>query len=287
MGKIPKAYFIDIDGTLVKGSSKLSIKDKHSIKNAAKEGAYIILSTGRSIQTVWPIWEQITLKNKYTRYVIANNGSAIWDMEGKKMLSENFLDEKTFVDVAEYLYKKGYAFRNSLETNFYCKKNILSKIVSVKKKFKIENDFSKLKYNNDTAKKLGAITSMSKRKVRKISNKLKELFPQLEISITGPGLYIEMNAKGISKGKGAKFLSEKLGFDLKDSVHIGDSMNDFAGFKVVGTKVAMGNGMNLLKKEADIITKSVSKSGVSFAIDELTNNNLKIKTSEKIKQLKL
>lgn len=283
----PKAYFIDIDGTLMKGTKPLHMADKYEIKNAAKRETYIVLSTGRSIQTVWPVWEQIRLKNKYTRYVIANNGSAIWDMEAKKILDEHFLDEETFNELTTYLYKKGYAFRNSLETDFYMKKGFFQKVIELKKGFKIENDLSKLKYNKDTSKKIGTITSFSKRKVKRIAKEIGEKFSQVEISITGPGLYIEINAKGVSKGIGAKFLADKLNFDLKDCVHIGDSMNDFAGFKAVGTGVAMGNGMKQLKKEADFITKPLKKAGVSFAIKELSNKDIKPKPSDKLKKISL
>jgi len=283
----PKAYFIDIDGTLMEGTKKLNIDDEQAIKNVAKEGSYVILSTGRSIQTVWPVWEQIRLKNKYTRYVVCNNGSAIWDMEAKKILDEHFLDKDTFTELSKYLYNKGYAIRNSLESKFYSKKSIVSSILKLKKNFKVENDFSKFEYNKDTSRKMGAITSYSKRKVKKNASIIKKKFPQLEISITGPGLYIEMNAEGISKGVGAKFLSEKLGFNLEEAVHIGDSMNDLAGFKAVGIGVAMGNGMKQLKKEADFITLSLKKSGVSCAINELSQKELKIKPSDRLKKIKL
>ena len=288
MKEKPKAYFIDIDGTLLRGTNKISMNDEFAIKNAAKEDSFIILSTGRSIDTVWPVWDQIRLKvSKYTRYVITNNGSAIWDMEAKKVLDQNFIDEKTFKDASQYLYDKGYAFRNSFDRKFYAKKGLLSKIVKLKKGIKIEHDFSKFKCNDDTSRKLGAITSLSKKKVKRISEVLKEKFPELEIVITGPGLYIEMNKKGITKGTGAKFLSNKLGFDLKDAVHIGDSMNDLAGFKEVGKGIAMGNGMKELKKEANFITKSLSKSGVSFAINELSGKTIKDKPSDHIKKISL
>ena len=47
----PKAYFIDIDGTLLSGHSdkKLNLDDQLALRNALKRGTYIILSTGRSL----------------------------------------------------------------------------------------------------------------------------------------------------------------------------------------------------------------------------------------------
>ncbi|NQX83490.1 MAG: Cof-type HAD-IIB family hydrolase [Mycoplasmataceae bacterium] len=273
MNKNVEAFFIDIDGTLVKGHKniEISLKDKHAIKNAAKEGKYIILSTGRSIEEVKHIWKQINLNIKETSYVIVNNGSAIWNLNSNKMLFEAFIQEKEFKEIFNYVEKNGYAIKNSLEKNFYVKKNLLSKVISKTKiGINIEHDFSKVKYNNKTAKKLGIITSLRKSKVQKIVDELRKLFPHIEIVVSGPGLYIEINKFGITKGTAAKFLSDKLKFDINNSAHIGDSMNDAAGFEVCGVGVVMSNGMKELKSKADFSTKSVRKSGVSLAIKSLS-----------------
>ncbi len=72
----PKAYFIDIDGTLVSGhkDTTLNVDDLHAIKQAIRNETYIILSTGRSLPDLKKIWKQIDDGSEYTRYGIVNNG---------------------------------------------------------------------------------------------------------------------------------------------------------------------------------------------------------------------
>lgn len=271
MNKI-EAFFIDIDGTLIKGHKNiiLSVEDKIAIKSAAKKGKYIILSTGRSIEAAKKIWKQIDLPDTdKTSYIVVNNGSTIWDLHNNKILFEEWIEEEAFNALFKYAEEKGYWIKNSLESIFYVKEKPIYNKISKFTGLKFESDFSKVPYNKDSAKKIGIVTHWSKKTVKKNSEEIKALFPNFEIVISGPGLYIEINKKGITKGNAAKFLSEKLNFDLKNSVHIGDSMNDASGFKECGIGVAMGNGMKDLKKHADFITKKIKKSGVASAIDSL------------------
>jgi len=56
MNNPPKAYFIDIDRTLIHPKDKkIHLDNIQTIKTFAKQKVYIILSTGRSIDRVLPI----------------------------------------------------------------------------------------------------------------------------------------------------------------------------------------------------------------------------------------
>ncbi len=269
----PKAFFIDIDGTLVKNSSHLNLNldDKLSIKRALKNKIYIILSTGRSIDNLIKIWKQFDDGSEYSRYAITNNGSGIWDLKEKKMISENWLDKKDFNNVFNYVKEKGYAIKNSKEPVFYVKKGLLSLVVKLNKTTTVSDDFTKNIYNNESAKKLGIITTFRKKKVAKISNEIQEKFKNVEVSVSGGGLYIEVNKNNVNKGSAIKFLAKHLNINIKETSHIGDSMNDLSAFKVVGISVAMKNGMKELKKYADFITNKQKKSGVSEVLKSFGN----------------
>lgn len=271
--KNPKIYFIDIDRTLVKGhgDSAIHFDDIHAIKTAAKKGVYIILSTGRDIKDIVPIWNQIKIDTEFTSYVIANNGSDIWDLDKNKNLLEVVISKEDFLGIHKYVKKNGYALKNSGESKFYCEKNIIFKLIKkFRKEIILEEDFSLSKYNNNNAKKLGIISSYSKIKVKLIVKELRGMFPNLEIVVSGSGKYIEINKKGISKGTASQFMADKLLLDVKETVHIGDSMNDLSAFKVCGAGVAMNNAMKDLKKEATHFTKAVGKAGVADTIRSFT-----------------
>ncbi len=270
----PKAYFIDIDGTLVSGHKdvNLNLDDLHAMKLAAKKGTYIILSTGRSLPDLQKIWKQIDDGSDFTRYGIVNNGSGIWDLRKNKLLSEDFMDEVSYRQIMDYAKKYDYAVKNSLEKVFYVRKGILSTLLKTFSKTNTVSDkFEDAVYNKQSAKKLGMITRARKHKVARIAKDINTRFPHIDVAISGPGLYIEINKFGVSKGTALEFMANLLEIDVKETVHIGDSMNDAPGFKSAGYGVAMGNSMKELKELSDFITLDRKKSGVANTIKSFGN----------------
>ncbi len=271
----PKAYFIDIDGTLVSGHKdrNLNLDDLQSMKRASRNGTYIILSTGRSLPDLKKIWEQIKDDTEFTAYGVVNNGSGIYNLNTNELLFEDYLDEDTYWDVFKFAKENRYAVKNSLEKVFYVSPGKLSWALKTFSKTNIVSPtFDKAIYNNEAAKKIGMITYPNKSKVKKVKAELVKKFgKKIDVAVSGPGLYIEINKKGVSKGSAIKFLSDKLGFETKETVHIGDSMNDAPGFEVAGYGVAMKNGMKELRELSDYITLDRKKAGVSNAIKSFGN----------------
>ncbi len=265
----PQAYFIDIDGTLVSGhrNHKLNLDDKFAMKNAAKKKTYIILSTGRSLVDIKDVWEQIKDGTEYTAFVVVNNGSGIYNLNTDELLFEDYIDEQTYRSIFDYVKEKRYAIKNSQESIFFSNNKTLSWALSnFSKRNSVSPNFSKAKYNKDSSKKLGIICSHSKKKVAIAAAEIDKKFKEVDVAISGPGLYIEVNKKNVSKGTAIKFLCDHIGIDIKRTVHIGDSMNDAPAFKVAGHGVAMGNGMKELKNVSDFITSKRKDSGVANTI---------------------
>ncbi len=271
----PKAYFIDIDGTLVKGHKdrKLNYDDRITMCSAAKKGTYIILSTGRSLKDLLKIWEQIRVgTSEFTAYGVVNNGSGIYNLNTGEVLFEDYMDEKTYRSVFNYAKEKRWAVKNSQEKIFYVAPSLLASCLKTfSKTTTVLPHFDKAAYNKDSAKKLGIIASASKKKVSKYAETISKKFPKVDVAISGPGLYIEITKKGITKGSAIKFMCEYLDIKQSETVHIGDSMNDAPGFKEAGYGVAMGNSMKELKSVADFITLDRKKSGVANTIKSFGN----------------
>lgn len=264
----PKAYFIDIDGTLLSGHGDkvLKLEDKHALKNAIKRKTYIVLSTGRSLPDAKKVWEQYKDDSEYSAYVIVNNGSAIWDLNNDELLFDEYMDEKTYRGIIEFSFEKKWAVKNSLEKVFWTKSFVYNTAFKFTNKLTTKSNYKDALYLSESARKLGILTWGTKRQVAKCAKMIDDKFPNADVAISGPGLYIEVNKKNVNKGEALKFLANKLEIDLKDTVHIGDSMNDASAFKVAGAGVVMANGMKDLKKMATHTTTSQKKSGVANTI---------------------
>ena len=53
--------------------------------------------------------------------------------------------------------------------------------------------------------------------------------------------------------------------DIKDVVVFGDGENDLVMFKKEWTSIAMGNGVEDLKKKADFVTKDSTDDGIEYS----------------------
>lgn len=71
---------------------------------------------------------------------------------------------------------------------------------------------------------------------------------------------------GSSKADGIRRFCEYIGSDPKDAYAFGDSMNDLEMLKIVGTGIAMGDGAEELKAQADYVTDGVWADGISNAL---------------------
>lgn len=90
-------------------------------------------------------------------------------------------------------------------------------------------------------------------------------FPQLNFYRNTP-FSLDTVKKTVSKGNAVKLLQEKLQLTNIPSYAFGDGPNDVALFEACDIKIAMGNGVSLLKEQADFITKSNTDGGIVHAL---------------------
>ena len=80
--------------------------------------------------------------------------------------------------------------------------------------------------------------------------------------------------KGMTKVKGIELVLNKLTIDKENVVAIGDGENDIDMIKFAKYGIAMSNSTEIVKENADIVTRySNNEDGVYYAIKELLNTN--------------
>lgn len=266
----PTAIFIDIDSTLCTHKNNMIVSEENirALKNAQKQGIYVVLATGRDNTTATPIHKQI-YHNEFGKWMIHSNGSVLEDMKESKKVFEKTLDEEISKNIINFAKVNNYGLKFAQDQYFYLGKMnfgfIMGKLF-YKNKWK---KYSDINFEKISFRKIGILPGLSKKKTKKVDQQIKEKYPNVEVARTGSGYYIEITNKGITKAFGATELSKIMDWNLENCVAIGDSMNDYPLFKVVGYPIAMKNSLPELFEIAKYTTDSDKNDGVAKAIKSL------------------
>ncbi len=112
---------------------------------------------------------------------------------------------------------------------------------------------------NLTATKITAI--IGQEDYRGIADSLRDEF---EIMVHG-GYVMEAVPKGYTKATSIAFLCDYLGVDRADTYAFGDGANDLEMLRFAGTGIAMGNGIDEAKAQADYVTDDIHEDGILHA----------------------
>lgn len=87
-------------------------------------------------------------------------------------------------------------------------------------------------------------------------------------SWTHEGVDIHITHSGATKEHAVTELLQMIGVSKEEAIGVGDANNDVHLFQAVGHKVAMGNGTELLKSQADEVCGPVDEDGLAQIIEK-------------------
>ena len=245
-----KAIILDLDGTLLDDDKKISDATIFFLKKIRKD-IKIIPASARQFWTIKPYLEKLDLLNE-ENYTICFNGSLIVINNGNELFS-SCIDKSVIAEIDDFILD------NNINWTYYLYDNrLLRKDISDIKEFVNENKIYKI---------VGVSTP-------DVINKIRCTLPKCvldNLEVTSSELSrIEFVNKGMTKVKAIEFLLNKLDIDKENVVAIGDGDNDIDMIKYVGYGIAMSNSPEIVKENANIVTKySNNEDGVYYAIKEL------------------
>lgn len=83
--------------------------------------------------------------------------------------------------------------------------------------------------------------------------------------------FVDVLNKNASKADALKFLANRLGISMKQTIAIGDSWNDLEMLEAAGLGVAVANAAEKLKVHADYVTRSERGLGVVEVLEKFVN----------------
>lgn len=280
-----KLIAIDLDGTLLNSYGVITENTKKIIKKVEEQGVNIILASGRPIDSIQAIANEIESK----KYFIAGNGAIVYDIENDEIIYENCLKKQKVLEIIKIceensigysIYTEKEILTTALKYNvlYYHKEN-LKKPEDKKTKISIIQNMEEYIKNDNTSRYL-KITVCDEDKIvfdsiiRKLRN-LKDI-EVLDVShmarktikqgteeIAVEYYYTEISRKNVDKWNAIEFLAKKLEIDSKDIMAIGDNINDKQMIKNAGLGVAMGQSTPVITNVANEVTSSNNEEGVA------------------------
>ena len=286
-----KLIAIDLDGTMLNSYGVVTENTKNAIKRTIQKGIDIIIASGRPIDSIKTIANEIGSKN----YFIAGNGALIYDIQKDENLYENYLNKEKVLEIIKMCEE------NSISYNVYTDKTILAKALKYnvlyyyKENLKkpedkqthiniVENMYDYISKMNEEKFLKITICDENKSVFQSIIKKLNEIenIEVLDVShmsrkviqqgteeIPIEYYYTEISSKNVDKWYAIEYLISKLNIEKEEVITIGDNMNDKKMIEEAGLGIAMGQSSPLIKEVADDITSSNEEDGVATALDKI------------------
>lgn len=269
-----KLITIDVDGTLVTSTKRLTKKTKNSIERAKKAGLYIALASGRPFSGMHKYLRQLDLIGDHY-FSVTQNGAYIHQNDTGKAIIKNCMnaDDLSFVDkrIRPFGLQMSY-----MDSKFFYTRHKLPNIYTALDSIVAKRRLRYMPYDRwPSNKTFGRFLCMGpSRNVKKLQfNVPKELSERFYCVRTERFLF-EVISKNTNKGTGVMLLADKLGFKPEEVMAIGNELNDLPMLEYAGLSIAMANSNENVIKVADYTTKSNNNDGVSFVIDKLLENNM-------------
>ena len=92
--------------------------------------------------------------------------------------------------------------------------------------------------------------------------------------INNKNYWLDIVPLGSNKGDGVLKMCKYLNVPLKDTVRVGDDLNDISMFFDEGLNVCVDNAMFELKQKVGFITKSCAEDGVAYLLENIIEEKL-------------
>lgn len=261
-----KAVFIDIDKTLLNSDKKMTDETQKAIEKAKKNGVQIFMISGRSRMA------SSKFQNISSRYIINSNGADIYDCEKKEAIYQSEMEPK----ICAELYKKAQQENVVIKFDFGLSRAVNKPEFLEDYEVELTEGIDEFLEKNKVIQI--SICSENLEQVENLKKYIQEktcfcVINQFIWEVNGKVMHaIHVNNPTVSKGNAMSGLCRFLKIDLKDTVAIGDKINDISMIKMAGFGVAMGNATEDVKEVADFITATNDEDGVAKVLEKILVN---------------
>ncbi len=261
-----KLVFLDIDGTLIPKSQKMTEKTIQALRKAYDNGHILCICTGR---TYCEMPEEM---KRFDGIISAAGACVIWK---KKILLAEYFSEKEKKQVEELLQEAAAIYTMEGFDDLYMKEEIYQSFVDRlegcdEEEREVLKLFEKTNFCAET-EKMKKVHKCSYFYAEKDGEWFRERLKKWDMNVSAfsqgetRGNSGEITKAAFNKGSAIRFLSDYLGIPMENTIAVGDSENDLTMLRMAGVGIAMGNALAYVKEAADDVTRSVDEDGVYYA----------------------
>ncbi|MBN1265851.1 MAG: Cof-type HAD-IIB family hydrolase [Anaerolineales bacterium] len=258
-----KAVGIDVDFTLLGSDFMVSEKNRQAIIAAQKAGLGVHLITGRSLQTLQPILEEVP----FTDLMAISGGAFIYDPVQQSIVDRRLISRRA----AEIVVETARA-ANAAIFLYYPEEIYMEATPEL-----LEGWHGSRTYHPVKTKDILAETSGDPNKIAVFGENAQLRSVEAKARISGAELFYAyphsyfLDVTHLEAGKGDALLRlcSKVGIRPEEMLVIGDGENDLPMFAKAGFGVALENAAEALKITADCIGPSNENHGVAWVLEML------------------
>ena len=285
-----KFVAIDLDGTMLNHNGEISEKTKEIVKKCIEKGIEIVLASGRPIDSMKTIAEELGIKG----YFIAGNGALVYDIKNDKVIYENCIKKEKVLEIIKICEENSIAYNvytekviltPNLKFNvlYYYKENlkreedkktnisIIGDMYEYVKQMK-EEKFLKITICDENSSIFHSIIKKIKEineiEVLDIEYMSRKIIQQGTEEIPVEYFYTEISENNVDKWNAIKFLIEQLHIQTEEVMTIGDNINDKKMIENAGMGVAMKGSTPEIIKIAKEVTDTNDNDGVAMALEK-------------------
>ena len=247
-----KIISLDLDQTLLDHST-FSIPDSalYALEHLRRE-FIVVLGTGRDMDNHYSRQFKEIVKPDA---IIHLNGTKI--TVGDEVIFEHFMDKELLRKILSYAQEHSYSVGVTIGDEDYYINPPVVEAMDIKRWGKCVRNFRDPWLLMDMD-----IHTLAYQGTEPGVLDFEAHFPELKLPMFAGKMGADVVEKKASKAEGLKRLCQYYGVDLKDTVAVGDSMNDYEIVQTAGNGIAMGNSIEDLKPVADYITADIGDHGV-------------------------
>ena len=266
-----RLFAIDVDGTLLDGSHRLTTEVKDAVCRLAASGLEIALATARGPEAVHEIVQQFN----FAPWLICFSVGWIVELDLLSLQQKSVrLDLRIPNSAACSVLAE--ALNQGVEPNVFTPETwrVRSLTEEIAEETRIVNLRPEI-----SGELLPDRTEPSKIMLISRLESAGQVLPRIEKSINSvcavtfskPN-YLEVLPFGVNKAGALAKLSQTLDISLKQAAAIGDGLNDLEMLSSVGLPIAMGNAVDLLKSKAKWVVRTNDEGGVAEAAERLLHH---------------